>query len=227
MAAFGLLGRNIMHRSQRFLGQCVAIGHHTGNTEVGNPDRAVFRHHNIMGFDIPVDQVTAMGVLQAFSDLGGKMQGFLPIEDALFLHILLQRNAIDQFHHNIIAYVGRGNIVNRYDIGMAQHTNRLSLRPEATTKIFILQIFIFQNFHSYQSIQSMAPRFIYNGHTAGTDHFQKLVPIIQQFADITIHIHCLSPYDPQTCTSTQVTLSGAPRCFAISSNRRQQSCLSP
>ena len=40
----------------------------------------------------------------------------------------------------------------------------------------------------------MAARFIYNGHAAGADDLQDLVPVIQQFADITIHIHCLSPF---------------------------------
>ena len=67
-----------------------------------NLDRTVFQHHHVMGLDVPVDNATAMGMLQRLCDLNGKMQRLFPVQHAFFLHVLLQGNTVDQFHDDII-----------------------------------------------------------------------------------------------------------------------------
>ena len=152
LAALGLLRGNIVHRAQSFLGQSVTVGHDTGDAKVRHPDGAVFQQHHIMGLDIPMDQSTAVSVLQTLGDLGSEVKGLLPVEDTFHFHILLQRNAIDQLHNDVIRIAGGGNIVDRYDVGMAQHANRLTLRMETAAEVFILQVFIFQNLDGHQSV---------------------------------------------------------------------------
>ena len=132
-----------MHRTQGFLGQCVALGHEPGNTEVRHLHRTILQHHNVMGLDIPMDNTTAVGVFQRLADLDAKMKGLFPVQHTFFLHVLLQGNALDQFHHNIVRDFRSGNIVNRHNIGMAKHRNRLALRMEAAAELFIRRVVIF------------------------------------------------------------------------------------
>ena len=188
-AALGLLGGNVMHAAQRFSGQSVALGHNAGNAEVRHLHRAVFQHHHIVGLDITVDNATAMGMLQSLADLHGKVQGLLPVQNALLLHVLLQADAVDQLHDDVIRIVGGGNIVHIDDIGMADHSDSLTLRMEAAAEFLVLGIFVLQNLDGHQTVQTVAPGFIYNSHAANADDFQNLVPVVQQAANILIVIH--------------------------------------
>ena len=140
-----------------------------------------------MGLDVPVDNAPAVGVLQALGDLHGKVQGLLPVEDPLDLHILLQGNTVDQLHNNIVGAVRRGNVVNLDDIGVAQHGNSLALRPEAAAEFLIPGKFVLQYLNGNQPVQPVAPGLIDHCHAAGTDYLQKLVPVIQQLSNIIVH----------------------------------------
>ena len=151
-AALGLLGRNVMHRTQSLSGQCVAFGHHPGDAEVSHLHAAVFQHHDIVRLDIPVDDPPAVGMLQGLADLNGKMQGLLPVQNALLFHVLLQADTVDQLHDDIVRLLGGRNIVHRHNIGMADHRDSLALRMEAAAELFVLAIIILQNFNSNQPI---------------------------------------------------------------------------
>ena len=141
-ATLGLLGADVVYAAQCFLGEGIALGHHPGDTKVRNLDAAILQHHHIMGFDIPVNNATAVGMLQGFGDLNTKMKGLLPVQSTSGLHVLLQADAFDQLHNDIVRHNGGGNIVDRDDIGMAQHSNRLALRMEAAAEILIPQVII-------------------------------------------------------------------------------------
>ena len=140
-----------------------------------------------MGLDIPMHNPAAVGMLQPLGDLHGKMQCLLPVENALDLHILLQGNTVNQLHDDIVGVVRRGNIVDLYDIGVAQHGHRFALRPETAAEFLIPGKFILQYFNGYQPVEPMAQRLIYNGHAPGADHFQDLIPVVQQPSDILVH----------------------------------------
>ncbi len=70
---------------------------------------------------------------------------------------------------------------------MAEHSHGLALGVEPAAELLIPSKFVFQYFNGYQPIQPVAASFIYNGHAAGTDDFQNLVPTIQQPSNISIH----------------------------------------
>ena len=130
-----------MYRTQGFLGQGVACGHHPGNSKVRHLYRTVFQHHHVMGLDVTVDDTPAVSMIQCLGNLNSEVEGLLPVEGSLFLHILLQRNAIDQLHDDVIRFISGGNVINRHDVRMAEHGNSLTLRMEAAAELFILGIF--------------------------------------------------------------------------------------
>ena len=132
-----------MHRTQRFFGQGIAAGDHPGDAKVHDLDRAVFQHHHVMGFNIPVNDALTVGVLQSLGNLNRKVQGLFPVQDSLLFHILLQRNALDQFHDDVIRHNGGRHIVYGHDVGMTEHSNRLALRMEPAAKIFVIFVVIF------------------------------------------------------------------------------------
>ena len=96
-----------------------------------------------MGLDIPVDNAPAVGVLQALGNLHGKVQRLLPIENALYLHILLQGYAVDELHHQVIGRIRGGNVIDLDDVGVAQHSHGLALRSEAAAELIVSRKFVF------------------------------------------------------------------------------------
>ena len=109
--ALCLLGRDVMYAAQSFLGKGVALGHHPGNTKVSDLYAAILQHHYVMGLDIPVDDATAVSMFQCFGDLNTKVEGFFPVQGTPSLHVLLQTNAFDQLHDDIVRHNGGRNIV--------------------------------------------------------------------------------------------------------------------
>ena len=177
-ASLGLLGRNVVNRTQRFFGQRIALGHDPGNAKVSHLYRAVLQHHHIMGLNITVDQSTTVGMLQRLADLDGKVQRFLPVQVATLFHILLQRDAIDQLHDDEIRLVGAGNIINRNNIGMTQHSNGLSLRAKTAAEFFILNIIVFQDLNGHQTVQTVAASLIHHCHATGADDLKYFITAV-------------------------------------------------
>lgn len=177
-----------MHRTQGLLGQGAALVHHLGNAEVHHLHRAVFQHHHIVGLDVPVDNAPAVGVLQARGDLTGEVERLLPVESTLHFHILLQRDAVDELHDNVIGIVGGGDVKHLDNVGMAEHGNSLSLRLEAAEELLILGKFVLQNLHCHKTVQAVAAGLIHHRHASGADDLQELIPVVQQLSNILVHI---------------------------------------
>ena len=137
MTALGLLRGNVMYTAQSLLGQGVALAHNPGNAEVHDLHAAVFQHHHIVRLDVPVDDAPAVGVFQSLGDLHGKVEGFLPVENPLLFHVLLQGNAVNQFHDNVVCLIGTGNVIDLHNVGMAQHGHGLALGVEAAAEFLI------------------------------------------------------------------------------------------
>ena len=194
-AALCLFGRDVVDRAQGFFCKGISLGHHPGDTEISYLYRAVFQHHNVVGLNVPVDDAPAVGVFQRLCDLHSKVQGLLPVENALLFHVLFQADAVDQLHNDVICLQGHGggHVVNRNDVGMAEHSDRLAFRVETAAEILVLQIVILQYLDSHKTVESVAACFIYNRHAAGADHFQDLIPVIQQASNILIHFYSSFP----------------------------------
>ena len=140
--ASGLLGRDVMDGAQGLLGQRVLGGGDAGDAEIGDLDAAVLEDHHVMGLDVPVDDAAAVGVLQRLGDLHGKMQRFPPGKGGALIHILLQRDPVDQLHHDIVQIVVFGHVVDADDVGMGQHGNRLGLAVKTAAEIRVVEVIV-------------------------------------------------------------------------------------
>ena len=209
-----------MHRAQRVLGQRAAAGvGQPGDAKVGHLHAAVPQHHHIVRLDVSVDNAPAVGVTQRLDDLGDEVQRLAPVELVpLFIHVLLQGDAVDEFHDDIVVLVRAADIVHSDNVGVRQHGDRLRLGIEAPAQIFIVGQIVPQNFHRHKAIESVAAGLVDLGHTAHTDQLNDLIAVVQQFSDVLIHVFHL----PQHWIRATDTLSGAPRLMAMSSSRRQQ-----
>ena len=105
-----------MDGAERLTREGILSGGDAGNAEICDLDAAVLQNHNIVGLNVAVDNPTAVRVLERFTNLGGKMQGFAPVEDSLLLHILLERNTLDEFHDNIVNVIRTRNVVDTHNI---------------------------------------------------------------------------------------------------------------
>ena len=105
LRALGLLGRDIVDGAERLAREGVLCGGDAGNAEVRDLDAAVLQNHDIMGLDVTVDDAAAVRVLKCLADLRGEVQGLAPVERALLLHILLEGNALDQLHDDVVDVV--------------------------------------------------------------------------------------------------------------------------
>ena len=126
-AASGLLRRDIVDRAQRLLSQGrLRGGGQPGNAEVRHLDAAVPEHHNVLGLDVPMDDASAVGMGQRLHDLGDEVQGLLPAQRLpLFLHILLECDAVQQLHDDIFQIGGFAHVIYRHDIGVGEHRHGL------------------------------------------------------------------------------------------------------
>ena len=116
------------------------------------------------------------------------MQRLPPVHAATALHILLQRDAVDQLHDDVFPVRIGGHVIHRHDVGVAQLRYRLGLIVEPAAEIRVVRQVAFQYLDGHKAIQPVAPGLIDIGHTAGADQFQYFIAIVQHFSDILIHV---------------------------------------
>ena len=133
-----------------------------------------------MGLDIPVDDTAAVGMGERFHNLSDEMERLPPGELVpLLLHILLKRNAVDQFHDNVVQFTGLGYIVDRHNIGVGQHGYGLGLVVKTAAEFRVLRQILLEDFNGHQTVQAVAPRLVYHGHAAGADALQDFISIVE------------------------------------------------
>ena len=128
----------------------------------------------------------AMG--QGLHDLGNEMECLPPIEGrTLLLHILLESNAVDKFHHDIFHVGGTAHVINGHDIGMGQHRHSLGLIVEPAAELSVLCQIVPEDLDGHQAVEPVTAGFVDHRHAAGADDLQYLIPVIQHFPYVLIH----------------------------------------
>ena len=183
-----LLRRDIVDGAQCLLGQGLGRVLQTRDAEVGHLHTAVPQHHDVLGLDVPVDDAPAVGVAQALHDLSDEVERLSPVQLAPPLHILLERDAVDQLHDDVFRLTALGHVIDRDDIGMRQHGNRLGFGVKTAAEVRILGQVALQDLHRHQTVEAMTLGLVDHGHTAGSDALENLVAVIQHFSDIRIHV---------------------------------------
>ena len=169
LCSLGLLRRDIMYRSQGLSGEGILCGIQPCNAKVGHLHTAILQDHNVVGLDIPVNDSPTVCMLQRLGDLGGKMQRLPPGKCSPLLHILLQGQAIDELHDNIVDIVGVIDIVDRHNVRMGQHGNGLRFRIKSSAEVLIPAQLILEYFYSHISVEPMASGPVDHSHAASSD----------------------------------------------------------
>ena len=187
VCALRLLRRDIMHRPQRLTRERILRGRDLRDAEIGDLHAAVLEDHDVVGLNVAVDDAAAVRVLQRLGDLRGKMQRLAPTQLPLLLHILLERDALDELHDDVVDVVRVRHIVNAHDIRVRQHRHRLRLRVEAAAELLVLKQLFLQDLDGNEAVEAVASRLVYHRHAARADQLQDLIAIIQQRSYVTIH----------------------------------------
>ena len=127
-------------------------------------------------------------MLQRPQNLGGEMHRFLPGQcTAALLEVFLQRDAVDILHHDILEFIGNGNIVHLHDIRMIQNRNGLGLILEAAYQFLVVQELFFQYLHRDGVSRTLVHATVDVGHAADADQTLYQIPAIQSFPNQIIH----------------------------------------
>ena len=118
--ASGLFGGDIVNRSERLLCQSLRCVFQTGDAKVRDFHTAVPHDHDILRLNIPVDNAPAVRVGQSAHDLNDKVQRLPPVQLPALLHILFQRDAVDQLHDKVFDFPASGHVVNGDNMGAGE-----------------------------------------------------------------------------------------------------------
>ena len=114
-----LFGADVMYASDGLVGSSLALlTGELGDAEVHDLDSAVSEHHDVLRLDVPVDDALVMSVLESTEYLYNEVDGILPCEDLFLLDVLLQSNAVDILHDDILYLLGEADVIYPYYIGM-------------------------------------------------------------------------------------------------------------
>ena len=209
-----------MHRANGLVGHGLGLAlEEAGNAEVGHLDGAVLQEHNVLGLDVPVDDALLVGALQGHEDLGGEVDGLLPADGALLLDILLQGDAVDKLHDDVLDLVAKADIVHLDNVGVVEHRDGLGLIAETAQEIAVVGKFFLQNLDGHPAALHAVVGLVDIGHAAHADKLVDFVPAIQALADESIHKQL--PYLSEKSRGGQplkmtaaVILSEPPHCTA-------------
>ena len=186
--AAGLLRRNIMHRANRFIRHGLGLAlQETGNAKISHLNGSVLQKHDVLRLNIPVDDPLFMGALQCHQDLAGKMHCLLPTDGALLLDILLQGDAINELHDDILNLVAEADIINLHNIGVIEHRNRLGFIAEAAEEIAVVGELFLEDLNGNPAVLHAVIGLIHIGHAPHADQLVDFIPAVKALADKSIH----------------------------------------
>ena len=181
VAAPGLLGGDIVDGAQGLLGQGgLGGGGEPGDAEVGHLQAAVPQHHDVVGLDVPVDDAPAVGVGEGLHDLGDEVEGLPPGQLApLLLHVLLEGDAVQQLHDDVVQLRRVGHVVHRHDVGVGEHGHGLGLVVEAAAELGVLGQLLLEDLDGHQPVEPVIPALVHHGHAADADALQDLISVVE------------------------------------------------
>ena len=128
----GLFGRHVGRRSHgRTRSGNRSHGHELGQPEIQDLDQAVFGHDHVCGFDVPVDDVFGVDLLEAARNLFGEVHRFVERKGAL-RELFLERLPFVVGHGDEQpAVLGLVDFVDGADVRMIESRSRLGFDDEA------------------------------------------------------------------------------------------------
>ena len=185
--ALGLLGRDIVHGADGLAAALLVDILKRGDAEISDLDHVVVCNHDVLRLNVPVDDAVGMRVLQRLADLRGVVQRLCGTEYTVLRHALLECFALNELHDDILRLAAVADIVNRDDIRLREHGDRVRLRLEAIFQFGVRRHLIAQDLDGDIAVQLVAHGLVNDRHAAAADDLQDLVAVIQHLADIAIH----------------------------------------
>ena len=179
VASARLFRGGIMDRPHDIGGNGIAGGG-LRDSEVRHLDFAFFGNDDILRLDIPVDNMAPVGSRQAHGDLDGNRYGLAGGKSLPLLNIPLERDAVHQFHDNVVGALFLADIINIDDIGVHQAGCGLRFYTELGDERRVLRKLLFEHLYSHHAVEPVVFCFIYIGHASGTNFFQYLIAVRNQ-----------------------------------------------
>ena len=145
------------------------VGHRAGETEVGKLHDPVAGDHDVLGFDIAMDEVALMGVLERVGDLDGDLRrlGFL---DALaLLDAIVHGGTVDILHHEVVVLAGLADVVGGDDVWMIELGGGAALFVEALDELVVVGELLGEDLDRDESIEAELPGEEDGGHGPGAE----------------------------------------------------------
>ncbi len=186
VVSLGLLRRNVVYGADCLVGRVGAVGE-KGDAEIRHLHRAVPEDHNVLRLDIPVNNPPAVSMAEPLHDLGNEVEGLRPVQPSPPLHILLEGNAVNKFHDNIVHVPPAAHVVHRHNVGVAEHGDSLRLIVEPAAELRILAEIFFQHLDGHHPVEPVALGLEYHRHAPGPDNLQDLIAVIQHLSYVSFH----------------------------------------
>ncbi len=174
-----------------------------GDAEVRHLHRAVPEDHDVLGLDVPVDDAPAVGVAEPLHDLGDKVEGLRPVQLSPPLHILLEGDAVNELHDDIVHVPPAAHVVHRHDVGVAEHGDGLGLVVEPAAELRVLAQVLLQHLNGHHPVEPVAFRFEDHRHAPGPDDLQYLIAVIQHLSYVSFHSQVFLSFPVTAGTATQ------------------------
>ena len=113
--------------------QCELLFNQLRHTEVENLQRAAPGHHQVLGFDVAMDDVRVVGRCQACRRLRHQLERPLDLDPAVAQH-LAKCPALDVLHRDEIKTIRVTDVEDGDDVWMVQRGGRLCFLTEAALR---------------------------------------------------------------------------------------------
>ena len=184
----GLFRGDVVHRADGLVGHGLGLAlQEPGDAEIGHLDGPVPQQHDVLGLDVPVDDALLVGVLQGQQDLGGEVQGLLPADGPFLLDILLQGDAVDVLHDDVLDLVPETHVVHPHDVGVGQQGDGLGLVAETPEEIAVVGELLLQDLDGHPPVAHPVVSLVHVGHAAHADELVDFVLAVQALSNIFIH----------------------------------------
>ena len=120
-----------------------------------------------------------MGVLQGTQDLDGEMHRLLPAQVLALVQVLLEGDAVDVLHHDVLQPLAKAHVQHLDDVGVVEDGDGLRLVAEATHELVVGQKLIPQDLYRHGAIVDIVIRLVDVGHTAHADQLAHLITSVQ------------------------------------------------
>jgi hypothetical protein len=163
--------------SASLAGECRArpewIRLHARKAEVQQLDVAVGPHHDIVRFDVAMDDLRRVGDGKRFSDLAGDSDD--PRERKPLGGELPQRGTVDEFHRDVAIGADHAGFIDRYDVRMVERGRERRLAQEAVQRGLIADHQSTDDLEGDLPTEARVERAIHLTHAAGAQQRADLI----------------------------------------------------